>query len=550
MNPVGNDKPLILVVDDTASNLALLLDLLSESGYRVAVAEDGESALELASYTRPDLILLDVLIPAIDGFAACARLKANPTTRDIPVIFMTALADTVDKVKGFELGAVDYITKPFQIAEVRARVATHLSIQQLSARLQENEQRLANVFNSVFDAIVMFNAEGRITRLNRAAERVFRVDSGDAIGEPCKRFLSPGLCKTLSDYLSDGGDALPAPLWIGEGNCAVRADGETFPVEASLSCAETAGQKLYTFILRDIDERKKAEARVLQLQGLNRYLDEELRNALGRRRGDRRIGGHARGHGTGAASRLHRCDGAHHRRDRHRQGARRARDPSARVTRKDRPFVKLNCAALPADADRERAVRPREGRLHRRARATRRPLRARRRRHAVPRRDRRAAARPAGEAAARAAGGRVRARRRHRDRCRWTCASSPRPTAIWRSEVAAGQLPRGPLLPPQRVPDRAAAAARAPRGHSAARRALPARATRAKYGKRIDALPDAQLATLRGYRWPGNVRELRKRHRARRDPGAGLAPGPRRLVWPTPPPPTPLTWTTRSAPIS
>ena len=120
MNPAR--KPLILLVDDTPTNLGVLFELLKGRGFKVSVAEDGESALEQVNYARPDLILLDVLMPLMDGFTTCERLKAQPETREIPVIFMTALTDTVDKVKGFELGAVDYITKPFQQEEVLARI--------------------------------------------------------------------------------------------------------------------------------------------------------------------------------------------------------------------------------------------------------------------------------------------------------------------------------------------------------------------------------------------------------------------------------------------
>lgn len=132
----------ILVVDDTPINLEVLFDFLSNAGFRVLFAEDGESALEKARYAAPNLILLDILMPGIDGFETCRRLKQNELTRSIPVIFLTALTDTVDKVKGFSLGAVDFITKPLQYEEVLARVETHLSIQTLTKQLQEQNQRL------------------------------------------------------------------------------------------------------------------------------------------------------------------------------------------------------------------------------------------------------------------------------------------------------------------------------------------------------------------------------------------------------------------------
>ncbi|MBD1939277.1 response regulator [Microcoleus sp. FACHB-68] len=131
----------ILIVDDNPTNLQLLFDCLTTAGYKVWVARSGQSAIKKVEYSPPDLILLDVLMPGIDGFETCRYLKASESTKDIPVIFMTALADTENKVKGFNAGAVDYITKPFQQEEVLARVQTHLSIRNLTKKLQvQNEQ--------------------------------------------------------------------------------------------------------------------------------------------------------------------------------------------------------------------------------------------------------------------------------------------------------------------------------------------------------------------------------------------------------------------------
>ncbi len=111
----------VLIVDDVPANLQLLVDSLSGSGFDVFVAKSGESALEQLGHSTPDIILLDVKMPGIDGFETCRRLKAADQTRDIPVIFMTALTDTVEKVKGFEAGAVDYVTKPIEHQEMLAR---------------------------------------------------------------------------------------------------------------------------------------------------------------------------------------------------------------------------------------------------------------------------------------------------------------------------------------------------------------------------------------------------------------------------------------------
>ncbi len=129
-------KNSILIVDDSLENLELLCLFLRDAGFGVEVAEDGETALKKVSQSLPDLILLDVVMPGLDGFETCRRLKENETTREIPVIFMTALVNTSDKVKGFELGAVDHITKPLQPEEVLARITTHLTIKNLQKSLQ------------------------------------------------------------------------------------------------------------------------------------------------------------------------------------------------------------------------------------------------------------------------------------------------------------------------------------------------------------------------------------------------------------------------------
>ncbi|MCX6954742.1 MAG: hybrid sensor histidine kinase/response regulator [Verrucomicrobia bacterium] len=127
----------ILIVDDTPANLGVLVETLGAAGYQLMVAEDGEEALAQTAQTQPDLILLDVMMPGIDGFETCRRLKARAETRDVPVLFMTALSETADKVKAFAAGGVDYITKPIEHDEALARIRTHLSLRRLQRELQE-----------------------------------------------------------------------------------------------------------------------------------------------------------------------------------------------------------------------------------------------------------------------------------------------------------------------------------------------------------------------------------------------------------------------------
>jgi len=132
----------ILIVDDSQTSLKILIDLLMRHGYRVRPVMNGERALHVVRQSLPDLILLDIRMPGMDGYEVCRRLKAGEHTRDIPIIFISGLDDVVDKVRGFELGGVDYITKPFETAEVLARVKTQLSLHNMQRELQTQNFRL------------------------------------------------------------------------------------------------------------------------------------------------------------------------------------------------------------------------------------------------------------------------------------------------------------------------------------------------------------------------------------------------------------------------
>lgn len=136
-------KPIrILLVDDTPTNLAVLSESIQDQGWTTLFATDGETAIEQAEYAQPDLILLDVMMPGIDGFETCRRLKQSSVTAAIPIIFMTALSDSTDKVRGLKLGAVDYITKPFQQEEVVTRVALQLRLSHMTQQLEKNNALL------------------------------------------------------------------------------------------------------------------------------------------------------------------------------------------------------------------------------------------------------------------------------------------------------------------------------------------------------------------------------------------------------------------------
>ncbi len=156
----------ILIVDDESINLRILSNCLKrQDGFDVLIARSGEDALKRVEYIKPEIILLDVMMPGIDGFEVCRHLKANENTRDIPIIFLTVFSETKDKIKGLELGAVDYITKPFDSDEVSVRVKTQLTIRDLQKQLEEKNfqlkreiikyKRIEKVIQSQFDELEM-----------------------------------------------------------------------------------------------------------------------------------------------------------------------------------------------------------------------------------------------------------------------------------------------------------------------------------------------------------------------------------------------------------
>lgn len=180
--PHGN----ILVVDDTPANLRLLAGMLTEHHYKVRPVPNGTLALGAAQAAPPDLILLDINMPGMNGYEVCTALKSNPKTRDIPVIFISALDEVTDKVKAFDVGGVDYITKPFQFAEVMARIETHLTLRWLRQKLEEANQYLEKrVQERTAELVHLHTASDRfvpqefLNQLNKHA--ITEVNLGDQV---------------------------------------------------------------------------------------------------------------------------------------------------------------------------------------------------------------------------------------------------------------------------------------------------------------------------------------------------------------------------------
>jgi diguanylate cyclase (GGDEF)-like protein/PAS domain S-box-containing protein len=270
--------PTVLLVDDSPVNLRVVVESLESQGYEVLVAQDGEEALQRAEATGPDLILLDVMMPELDGFEICRRLKAQARTRDIPVIFMTSLHGAQDKVAGFGAGAVDYVTKPLQIDELRARVGVHLKLRELQRQLEEKnlklqdelderkrmEERLrmaASVFEVAREGIILANAAGVIEDVNPAFVQITGYARDEVIGKK-PSVLSSGrhgkdfyaaLWKTLSQQ----------GAWSGE-LVNRRKDGEIYTEHLSITSVRDDSGKVtrYVGIFSDISLSKHQERRM------------------------------------------------------------------------------------------------------------------------------------------------------------------------------------------------------------------------------------------------------------------------------------------------
>lgn len=210
-------RPRVLIVDDLPANLGVLLTCLEDASYEVFVATGGDKALGRLEQVRPDLILLDVNMPDIDGFETCRRLKADARWQEVPVLFLTALGDPVDKMQGFAVGAVDYITKPLHPGEVLARVRAHLQIRALQQSLAEK--------NALLEAAVAWRLEAE-AQLQESLDRAVMVVDADRAVAFCTRLARQLLARYFPEHTD--AETLPAPLvrWLAAGAAASVWQGE------------------------------------------------------------------------------------------------------------------------------------------------------------------------------------------------------------------------------------------------------------------------------------------------------------------------------------
>lgn len=266
-------QQVVLIIDDEQTNLGIMIDTLQSAGFTAITARNGEMGLKRALFARPDLILLDVMMPGMDGFETCRQLKAHEHTRDIPVIFMTALADTKHKLQGFDAGGVDYITKPFEEQEVLVRIHTHLALRrtQLSLeheiaerkRAEDERWKLYRAVECSASSIVITDPQGTIEFVNPAFSRVTGYTEQEAIGQNPRILKSgehpPEFYQALWSTISQG------EIWRGQ-LTNKRKDGRIYWEHVSIApILDRNGQIThYVAMKNDITQLKHTEAALLE----------------------------------------------------------------------------------------------------------------------------------------------------------------------------------------------------------------------------------------------------------------------------------------------
>ncbi|WP_092021189.1 ATP-binding response regulator [Marinobacter zhejiangensis] len=279
----------VLLVDDNPQNLKVLYETLKDKGYRLLIANDGKKALTLARRDRPEVILLDIMMPELDGYQVCQQLKANPETADSAVVFLSALDDVEAKVKGFSLGGADYISKPFQAAEVIARVKTHASVVRLERQLQQRNRQLesdqSRILNAISEGIYGLDASGDIIFANPAAEAIVRSSGDELIGS--NFFLTH--CRDWGCQGDEPGSESELPVQatcrLGtsehrRGVTMTRPDGSVFSAEYR-SSPKLEGDELLgaVVVFRDITEELEREAELKAAQDMVEEQREQLAHA-------------------------------------------------------------------------------------------------------------------------------------------------------------------------------------------------------------------------------------------------------------------------------
>lgn len=253
---MSEEKPLILIVDDDSGIRSVLRLLMEREGYRVTEAGTGIEAVAAFEQWRPDIVLMDLLMPVMDGAAACARIQQLPEGPRSPVLMITALDDRESIDRCFEAGATDYITKPVKSAVLRQRMRHLLRTRQAETALRASEARLASIIAISADAIMLVDAGFRIRLFNPGAARIFGYRAEDVLGQSIDRLMPEWLTAIQTD--------VPHRRLSGEYREGLgrHQDGHEFPIEISVGRIEENSPAAYTVTLRDITRRKQAEAEI------------------------------------------------------------------------------------------------------------------------------------------------------------------------------------------------------------------------------------------------------------------------------------------------
>jgi len=254
----------VLIVDDAPAHLGALRSMMLQQGYQTFVANSGERALGIAQRALPDLVLLDINLPAMDGMEVCRRLKAHPVTCNIPVIFMSARTETDDIVAAFDIGAADYITKPLRLAEVCARVRAQLQFRRTSLSQQEQAERLRLIVNSIDEGLMIIEASGRVQYANPACDRYLGYGPGELAGCALDSLLAPSVAHEYLDFFSRSmtgalGDQAFARECRGAREVLIRQrDGTLRAMDFTLT-PMLSDQPLFVALLHDITHHKQSE---------------------------------------------------------------------------------------------------------------------------------------------------------------------------------------------------------------------------------------------------------------------------------------------------
>ncbi|MGI0491569.1 adenylate/guanylate cyclase domain-containing protein [Alkalinema pantanalense CENA528] len=267
----------ILLIDDLETELLLLSAALKKHSYRVLTAMDGQAAIAIAMAEQPDLIILDIKLPGINGYDICTQFKQNPITQDIPVLFMSGIYDAPGKVKAFEVGGVDFISKPFQVEEVLARVNHQLNLRELQKRLEDQnvrvqqelqerrklEERYRHMVEQSIDGIFQTAPDGHFLTVNPALAEIYGYDSPEELMASItdvgtQLYLQPGRREGIKTYLQQHGQVLGAESRVR------RKDGRKIWISENIRAIKDGrGQLLYyEGTVRDITERRRLESMI------------------------------------------------------------------------------------------------------------------------------------------------------------------------------------------------------------------------------------------------------------------------------------------------